>query len=189
MIISKVAESKVTSSDLEEYKKETEHIKKKWFTALDVNLNKRIISLNFDEDETLTLVNPKIVDKAKQPIVYFEMDSNKNKIRKTVRYPSVTIESDNMETIQLSADTLKWKDRNDLLNDVGLFLCVMAQRLINSIDGIDITHKSVAYNTQIISKKKYGRNDRVMVKSPDGEVSFMKYKKAEPLLNYNYELV
>jgi hypothetical protein len=57
------------------------------------------------------------------------------------------------------------------------------------LDGILITDQIRAYNIQRVSEKKYGRNEKVMVKSPKGDTDFMKYKKAVPLLEKGYEIV
>jgi len=63
------------------------------------------------------------------------------------------------------------------------------QRLIDSIDGIDVTSPNRRYTTEIKSDKKYGRNERVMLQSPEGSMEFVKYKKAQPLLTKGYTLV
>ena len=59
----------------------------------------------------------------------------------------------------------------------------------SQLDGILITDSIRAYNIQRVSEKKYGRNEKVMVKSPEGDTDFMKYKKAVPLLEKGYEIV
>ena len=75
------------------------------------------------------------------------------------------------------------------MEDIGLFECVIAQRLIDSIDGIDVSDPIRRYNPQIRAERKPGRNERVMLQSPEGEMEFVKYKKAEPLLSKGYQLV
>ena len=72
---------------------------------------------------------------------------------------------------------------------MGLFECVLAQRLIDSIDGIDVNSPLRRYTQQITSVKEPGRNERVMLQSPDGEMEFVKYKNAKPLLAKGYQLM
>jgi hypothetical protein len=52
-----------------------------------------------------------------------------------------------------------------------------------------MTDEKRRYTTTVTSTKKYGRNERVMVKLPDGKTEFMKYKKAEPLLANGCEIL
>jgi len=75
------------------------------------------------------------------------------------------------------------------MNNLGLFECITAQRLIDSIDGIDVTSSIRRYSAEIKKEKKPGRNERVMLQSPEGEMEFVKYKKAQPLLDKGYKLV
>ena len=75
------------------------------------------------------------------------------------------------------------------MNDLGLFECITAQRLIDSIDGISINSSIRRYSGQIKAEKTPGRNERVMLQSPEGEMEFVKYKKAQPLLDKGYQLV
>ena len=56
------------------------------------------------------------------------------------------------------------------------------QHEIDHLDGKLITDVDRRYTETIIRTKKYGRNERVMIKLPNGETEFMKYKKAQPLL-------
>ena len=66
---------------------------------------------------------------------------------------------------------------------------MIAQRLIDSIDGIDVTHPTRRYTTQITAKKTPGRNERVMLQSPEGGMEFVKYKNAQSFLTKGYKLV
>ena len=65
--------------------------------------------------------------------------------------------------------------------------CVVAQHEIDHLEGRLITDRR--YTQTIIKEKKYGRNERVMVKLSDGSTEFMKYKKAEPLLSQGAEIL
>ena len=65
----------------------------------------------------------------------------------------------------------------------------VSQHEIDHLNGILITDSSRRYTTTVRREKKYGRNERVMVKLQDGSTEFMKYKKAEPLLLVGCEIL
>jgi len=190
MKIKKINQSTVTADELDLYKERISKLKGFTFNALDVDMDKRIITIRFGgEYDELTLVNPVVIDKSNDVIVYFEKDSNKNKTRKTIRHTSVKVDSDNLGVVEFASDKKMWKTQDDLFNDMGLFECVTLQRLIDSIDGIDVNSPQRRYNQQVTAKKQPSRNDRVMIQSPNGETDFVKYKNAKPLLDNGYKLV
>jgi peptide deformylase len=147
------------------------------------------LTKKLEEYDDLTLVNPKVTETSDDMVMYIEKDSVKSKNRKTIRHKSFSVETDNLGLVQFASDKTEWKSNDEFFNDMGLFESVVAQRLIDAIDGIDITDKIRAYSQQLKAEKTPGRNERVMVQSPDGEMEFMKYKKAEPLLERGYQLV
>jgi len=190
MKVKRVERTPVTTEELNLYKEKVSKLKGFAFNALDVGIDKRIITLNFGgEYEELTLVNPTVIESSDDVVVYFEKDSTKNKTRKTIRHKSFKVDTDNLGVVEFSSDKDTWETQDDFFNDMGLFECVMAQRLIDSIDGIDVNSPLRRYTQQITAKKEPGRNDRVMIQSPDGEMEFVKYKNAKPLLEKGYQLV
>ena len=68
-------------------------------------------------------------------------------------------------------------------------MCSGLQHEIDHLNGVLITDSRRIYTTTIRRGKKYGRNERVMVKLSDGSTEFMKYKKAEPLLSQGAEIL
>jgi peptide deformylase len=72
MKIQKIKESPITSDDVLIYKEAISKLEGFMFTAADVNIDKRIITIRLGniEDE-LTLVNPIIENTAETPLVYF----------------------------------------------------------------------------------------------------------------------
>jgi len=190
MIVRAINKTEVTNEDLTQYKNAISNLDGITFSGNDVGIDKRIITLRFGgEYDELTLVNPTIIERSDNMVVYYEKDSLKNKTRKTVRHSSFSVETDNLGVVEFKADKSSWKDEKEYMEDIGLFECVIAQRLIDSIDGIDVNDTIRRYNPQITADKKPGRNERVMLQSPDGTMEFVKYKKAEPLLNKGYQLV
>lgn len=191
MIVKRVEKTTVTNEELNLYKERISKLDKEFaVNALDVGMDKRIVTIKFGgEYDDLTLVNPVITEASKELVVYFEKDSIKNKTRKTTRHKSFKVDTDNLGLVEFSSDKDTWKNQDEFMNDLGLFECITAQRLIDSIDGIDVNSPLRRYTAEIKKEKKPGRNERVMLQSPEGEMEFVKYKKAQPLLDKGYKLV
>ena len=191
MIIKRVEKTPVTNEELNLYKERISKLDKEFaVNALDVGMDKRIVTIKFGgEYDDLTLVNPTVIETSKELVVYFEKDSYKNKTRKTTRHKSFKVDTDNLGVVEFSSDKDTWQNENEFMNDLGLFECITAQRLIDSIDGIDVNSPLRRYTQERKVEKKPGRNERVMLQSPEGEMEFVKYKKAQPLLDKGYKLV
>lgn len=190
MKIKKINKSVVTADDLVEYRNKISKLKNNFLTANDVNIDKRIITIRLGgEYEELTLVNPTIIETSNDIVIYFEKDSIKNKTRKTKRYKSIKVETDNLGLVEFTSEKNNWETKDDFFNDAGLFECVMAQRLIDVIDGIDITHQQRAYSETIILNKKIGRNDKVMLQGRNGEMVFIKHKNSKQYIDRGYNFV
>jgi hypothetical protein len=190
MKIKRVEKTPVTTEELNEYKQKTSNIKDIAFNALDVGIDKRIVTLRFGgEYDELTLVNPVVTEVSDEMVVYFEKDSHKQKTRKTTRHTWFKVTTDNLGEVEFSADNKTWKNESEFMNDLGLFECILAQRLIDSIDGIDVNDPIRRYNPQVKSNKTPGRNERVMLQSPEGGMEFVKYKNAQPFLDKGYTLL
>ena len=191
MKVQKINEAPITAADIEQYKKAISTIEGHFFTATDVNIDKRIVTIRLGnvEDE-LTLVNPKIEKTSETPLVYFEKDTNKGtKIRKTIRYPYVLVNTDNLGQVEFKADKKEWNGADEFFGDVGLLECVIAQRLIDAINGIDVTHPTRQYSETIVKDKEPGRNERVMLQGPNGEMEFVKSKKVDSYLQKGWNLI
>lgn len=190
MKVKRVNKTTVSIDELNQYKEAISKLEGISFTSLDVGMDKRIITLRFGgEYEELTMVNPTVTEKSDEMVVYFEKDSIKQKTRKTVRHKWFRVDTDNLGVVEFSSDKDTWKNEHEFMNDLGLFECVLAQRLIDSIDGIDVNSPLRRYTQERKVEKKPGRNERVMLQSPEGEMEFVKYKKAQPLLDKGYKLV
>ena len=135
--------------------------------------------------EPLVLINPRIVDVSQDTVAYVEqclsIPKTMRKPVKTVRHKSITIECDNLGTVVFSPDNKigNWKDGEEFFQDSGLLECVCAQHEIDHLNGVLITDPIRRYNPTYYAPKRYGRNEMVMVKLPNGETEFMKYKKAQ----------
>ena len=203
-IVTDTIKLKKVVTDLPKNKSEEEVISAALFTALEkekgfglsanqIGVDKRMCVINIKEP--MVLVNPKIVKRSEEAVQYIEsclsLPKTMRKPKKTVRSISISVETDNLGTVEFGPDE---KDKigeegHNYFADEGLLECVVAQHEIDHLDGILITDQVRAYNIQRVSEKKYGRNEKVMVKSPEGDTDFMKYKKAVPLLEKGYEIV
>ena len=203
-IVTDTIKLKKVVTDLPKNKSEEEVISAALFTALEkekgfglsanqIGVDKRMCVINIKEP--MVLVNPKIVKRSEDVVQYIEsclsLPKTMRKPKNTVRSISITVETDNLGTVEFGPDE---KDKigtegHNYFADEGLLECVVAQHEIDHLDGILITDQIRAYNIQRVSQKKYGRNEKVMVKSPEGDTDFMKYKKAVPLLEKGYEIV
>ena len=203
IVTDKIKLSKVVT-DLPKNKTEEDVISAALFTALEkekgfglsanqIGVDKRMCVINIKEP--MVLVNPKIVKRSEEAVQYIEsclsLPKTMRKPKNTVRSISITVETDNLGTVEFGPDEKDkiGTDGHNYFADEGLLECVVAQHEIDHLDGILITDSIRAYNIQRVSEKKYGRNDKVMIKSPDGETDFVKYKKAVPLLERGYEIV
>jgi peptide deformylase len=192
MIVKRIEKTPVTNEELNEYKEKISKLENEYaVNASDVGMDKRIVTIKFGgEYDELTLVNPKVTETSKEMVVYFEKElDKKKKVRKVARHQWFKIDTDNLGIVEFSSDKKQWKDQEEYMNDLGLFECITAQRLIDSIDGISINSSIRRYSGQIKAEKTPGRNERVMLQSPEGEMEFVKYKKAQPLLDKGYQLV
>ena len=191
MIVKIIKKTPVTNEELNEYKERISKLENEYaVNASDVGIDKRIVTIKFGGDyDDLTLVNPIVTETSEEMVVYFEKDSVKQKTRKTARHKSFKVDTDNLGVVEFSSDKDNWENQDEYMNDLGLFECITAQRLIDSIDGIDVTSPIRRYSAEIKKEKKPGRNERVMLQSPEGEMEFVKYKKAHPLLDKGYKLV
>jgi hypothetical protein len=191
MKVQKINQSPITSDDVIEYNEAIKKLEGFIFNASDVNMDKRIITIRLGNiEDQLTLVNPTILKATESPLVYFEKDTYKQtKIRKTIRHPYLLINTDNLGQVEFKAKQNEWKDADEFFGDEGLLECVLVQRAIDAIDGIDVTSPLRQYSDTIIKDKEPGRNERVMLQGPAGEMEFVKSKKVNSYLERGWNLI
>lgn len=160
-------------------------------SANQIGLDVRACVINVTEP--LVLINPKVLEVSEDTVAYVEqclsIPKSIRKPVKTVRHKSFKVETDNLGIVEFSPTKTDWKDSNEFFSDEGLLETVCAQHEIDHLNGVLITDSSRRYTQTITRAKKYGRNERVMVKLPSGDTEFMKYKKAEPLLSQGAEIL
>jgi peptide deformylase len=152
-----------------------------------------LIDLDVADTTPLLLVNPQIKEVSKEKVVYFESCLSIPKtIRKpiaTVRYKTMTITTDNLGEITFQPDETNWDTDKKFFDDRGLLLNIIAQHEIDHLDGVLITSPERRYNQPLKNNVKFGRNDKVLVKDPEGKVIFVKYKQAQKLTENGYTII
>lgn len=178
---------------------ETEVLKKTLFAALEglgglglsanqIGINKRACVIKFNDIE-LFLLNPKIISRSNEGFLFYEgclsiPKTLKEPIR-TIRSTSVVIHTDNLGEITFSVNPEKDKEGERVSDET--LATVVVQHEIDHLDGITI--KERVYSTTIVKKQSYGRNDKIIMKSPDGEMVEVKYKNANKFYLQGYEIV
>lgn len=152
----------------------------------EININKRVCYINIKNP--IILINPTIIERSDDVVIYYEscrtVPKSHKKLIKTVRNTKIKVQTDNLGEIEFGPDYVegrKWKTNEEFFSDIGLQESVYVQKHIDLLDGIQITNR--VYTTTVVNTKKYGRNDRVLVKLQDGTMEYMKYKKATELNN------
>ena len=190
MKVKRIEESSVTEKDIKSYTESISKLNGVVFTAADVNMNKRIVTVRIgSKEDELTLVNPKVIESADKFVVYFEIDDRKKTVRKTKRSPYLVVETENLGKIEFKAEKEHWKDADEFMTDAGLAECVLVQRAIDAIDGITITDKNRKYSDTIVSNYKPGRNEKILMETDTGEMLFVKSKKATIYESQGYKIL
>jgi hypothetical protein len=186
--IENVEESDVSKSDIDEFNKLVDEFQRDLeylvgVTAPYLGMDKRIIQI-----DSLTLVNPVIVERS-NPLVYIENDQNKpKKYRKVLRYSHIKVKTDNVGEVEFKSDKEDWKGMDELINDVGLMEACLVQRLVDSINGISNSSPKRRYDTAEKSTK-IPRNQKVMMQNENGDMIFIKYKLSNTYTSKGYTLL
>lgn len=155
-------------------------------SANQIGINKRacLISIN---DVELFLLNPIITERSNEGFLFYEacdsISSTLKKPIKTVRSTYVVVNTDNLG--ELRFETYVKPDSKEVSDET--LKTVLIQHEIDHLDGITI--KDRIYSTTVRNRKNYGRNDKIVMKSPNGELIEVKYKNANSFLLKGYEVV
>ena len=157
-------------------------------SATQIGIKKRACYIQFG-DEELFLLNPVIKEKSKEGFLFYEgclsiPTSLKSPVR-TIRACKVVIDTDNLGelTFEINPDGDKANEsvsKETMMN-------VIVQHEIDHLDGFTI--KDRVYSTTIVKKVNYGRNDKIVMKSKEGEMIEVKYKNANKYFLKGYEIV
>lgn len=157
-------------------------------SANQIGVNKRACVIKFNDTE-LFLLNPIITERSKDGFLFYEgclsiPDSIKKPVR-TIRSNYVVVQTDNLGELRFEINPEEDRAGDKVSEDT--MKTVIVQHEIDHLDGITI--KDRVYSTTIVKKQEYGRNDKVIMKSPDGELIEVKVKKANNYFLQGYEIV
>ena len=154
--------------------------------APQLGIKKRVCLLNV-RDNVLFLVNPVITHRSEDNFLFYEgclsIPKTQNNFICTIRSTEIKVQTDNLGEIEFKINPDGDKEQ---VSDETL-LTVVAQHEIDHLDGITIQNR--VYSTTIVKNTKYGRNEKVLMKSPTGEFVEVKYKKANEYFINGYEIV
>ena len=157
-------------------------------SATQIGIKKRACYIKFGEEE-LFLLNPVIKEKSKEGFLFYEgclsiPTSLKSPVR-TIRACKVVVDTDNLGelTFEINPDG----DKANVQVSKETMMTVIVQHEIDHLDGFTI--KDRVYSTTIVKKANYGRNDKIVMKSKEGEMIEVKFKNANKYFLEGYEIV
>jgi peptide deformylase len=157
-------------------------------SATQLGIKKRACYIKFG-DEELFLVNPMIKEKSKEGFLFMEgclsIPASLTKPTRTIRACKVVIDTDNLGELTFEINTEGDKANEQISKET--MMTVIVQHEIDHLDGFTI--KDRVYNTQVVKKVDFGRNEKIVMKSKEGEMVEVKYKNANKLFLQGYEIV
>lgn len=185
-----VIKSQITQEEADELRKTLEEGMKEYpglgISATQLGIKKRACLIKF-RDQELFLLNPIVKEKSKDGFVFYEgclsIPKTINNLVRTRRACKVVIETDNLG--ELTFEINFEGDKEEVSTET--MMTVIVQHEIDHLDGITILDR--VYSTTHIKGREFGRNEKVIMKSPDGDFVEVKYKKANDYYLKGYELV
>jgi len=157
-------------------------------SATQIGIKKRACLIQFG-DEELFLVNPIIKEKSKEGFLFFEgclsIPSTVEKPVRTIRASKVVVDTDNLGELTFEINPDGDKQNESISKET--MMTVIVQHEIDHLDGFTI--KDRVYNTQVVKRQTYGRNDKIVMKSKEGEMVEIKFKNANKYFLQGYEIV
>ena len=157
-------------------------------SATQIGIKKRACLIQFGEEE-LFLVNPIIKEKSKEGFLFYEgclsIPTTITKPVRTIRASKIVIDTDNLGELTFEINPEGDKANEQISKET--MMTVIVQHEIDHLDGFTI--KDRVYNTQVVKRVSYGRNDKIVMKSPQGEMVEIKYKNANKYFLQGYEIV
>jgi peptide deformylase len=161
-------------------------------SATQLGIKKRACLIKFGEGENTTelfLLNPIIKDRSKDGFLFMEgclsIPSTLTKPIRTIRASKVIIDTDNLGELTFEINPEGDKANESVSKET--MMTVIVQHEIDHLDGITI--KDRVYNTQIVKKVDFGRNEKIVMKSKEGELVEVKFKNANKYFLQGYEIV
>jgi peptide deformylase len=187
-----VLKSEITQQEADELRKQLEQGLTEYpglgISATQLGIKKRACYIKFG-DEELFLVNPMIKEKSKEGFLFMEgclsIPTSLTKPTRTIRACKVVIDTDNLGELTFEINPDGDKANESISKET--MMTVIVQHEIDHLDGFTI--KDRVYNTQVVKKVDFGRNERIVMKSKEGELVEVKFKNANKLFLQGYEIV
>lgn len=185
-----VPKTEFTAKEIDELRETLENVMNErgglGLSANQLGIRKRACIINVG-DEPLFLVNPIITERDKEGFLFYEgclsMPKTLEMPIRTIRSVKVKVQTDNLGELIFEINP---EGDKDSISDETL-RTVVVQHEIDHLDGITI--KNRVYSTTVKKRETYGRNDKILMKSPDNEFIEVKYKKANDYFLKGYEIV
>ncbi len=187
-----ILKTKITTNEADELRNQLEEGMRLYpglgISATQLGIKKRACLIKFG-DEELFLVNPIIKEKSKEGFLFYEgclsIPSTLYKPVRTVRACKIIVDTDNLGELTFEINPEEDKQGESVSKET--MMTVIVQHEIDHLDGFTI--KDRVYSTTVKKAQSYGRNDKVVMKSPDGDLVEIKYKKANDYFLKGYEIV
>jgi peptide deformylase len=157
-------------------------------SATQLGIKKRACYIKLG-DEELFLVNPIIKEKSKEGFLFMEgclsIPSSLTKPTRTIRATKVVVMTDNLGELTFEINPEGDKANESISKET--MMTVIVQHEIDHLDGFTI--KDRVYNTQVVKKVDFGRNEKIVMKSKEGEMVEVKFKNANKYFLQGYEIV
>ena len=187
-----VLKSEITQQEADELRKQLEQGLTEYpglgISATQLGIKKRACYIKFG-DEELFLVNPIVKEKSKEGFLFMEgclsIPSSLSKPTRTIRACKVVIDTDNLGELKFEINPEGDKTNESISKET--MMTVIVQHEVDHLDGITI--KDRVYNTQVVKKVDFGRNEKIVMKSKQGDMVEVKFKNANKLFLQGYEIV
>jgi peptide deformylase len=192
-LLTPVPKTEFTTAEMDElHKKLSETLSKLegigglGLSANQIGIRKRACLIKVDGDE-LFLVNPYITYRDTEGFLFYEgclsIPKTMETPIKTIRSNSIKVQTDNMGEIEFAIN----RDGDGESISPETLRTVVIQHEIDHLDGITIRDR--IYSTTVKKRINYGRNEKILMKSPQGEFVEVKYKKANDYFLKGYEII
>jgi peptide deformylase len=157
-------------------------------SATQIGIKKRACLIQFGNEE-LFLVNPIIKEKSKEGFLFFEgclsIPSTIERPIRTIRASKIVVDTDNLGELTFEINPDGDKQNESISKET--MMTVIVQHEIDHLDGFTI--KDRVYNTQVVKRVDFGRNEKIVMKSKEGEMVEVKFKNANKYFLQGYEIV
>ena len=156
-------------------------------SATQIGIKKRACLIKFG-DEEIFLLNPQVIERSNDGFVFVEgclsIPSSLRKPLRTIRANMVKVMTDNLGEVVFQINPEQDKEVGGV--GVDTMKTVIAQHEIDHLDGITIRDR--VYSTTFVKEVSYGRNEKIVMKSKDGDLIEVKSKHANKYFLQGYEI-